>query len=170
MKNTEMTQSKMVRQSGLLTLMGLVLSMASPSWAHGADQGFRWDSKSLQCVNQFGVPGRNQNYTGECGELWGADLKKAELARAKLDGANLPRADLSGADLSGASLKGAILMMTKLSGANLEGAIFNERTVLPFSRAEAIQRGMVYVPSSGAAPSKAMSASNEKPAAFKKKN
>ena len=75
---------------------------------------------------------------GECADLSGADLSKADLSRADLSGANLRQANLSKADLSGANLSEANLSWADLSEANLSwadlswadlsGAIYNEHT------------------------------------------
>lgn len=77
-------------------------------------------------------------------QLGRANLQKANLQNANLAGAYLYKADLRGADLRGAkfatALKGAELKHTKL-----EGALFDENTELPFSTAEALNRGMVQV-------------------------
>ncbi len=55
-------------------------------------------------------------------DLRSADLRSANLRSADLSGANLRSADLSGADLSGADLSGANLRSANLSGANLRSA------------------------------------------------
>jgi len=60
--------------------------------------------------------------SGECVDLWGADLKNANLAEANLRGANLRGANLRGANLRGANLEGANLEGANLRGANLRGA------------------------------------------------
>ena len=76
-------------------------------------------------------------------DLYGADLRSANLRSADLSGANLRSADLrsadlSGADLSGANLRSANLRSADLSGAdlrsadlrsaNLSGVVYNECT------------------------------------------
>ena len=60
--------------------------------------------------------------SGECVDLWGADLKNANLAEANLRGANLRGANLEGANLEGANLRGANLRGADLRWANLRGA------------------------------------------------
>lgn len=79
-------------------------------------------------------------------QLGHADLRNADLRNARLAGAYLFKTDLRGADLRGAkfspALKGAELNKTLLIG-----ALFDETTELPFSAAEAINRGMVQVDS-----------------------
>ena len=55
-------------------------------------------------------------------DLYGADLRMANLSGANLYGADLRRANLSGANLYGADLYGADLRMANLSGADLYGA------------------------------------------------
>jgi hypothetical protein len=122
----------------LITIPGAAVAVESPS--------YRYDRKLGKCVNAGGLPGFNSKFTGECGELWGTDLKNAKLEKANLSGANLPRADLTGADLTGADLTGANLIMARLREAKLQGAIFNERTILPFDRKEAERLGMIFVP------------------------
>ena len=106
---------------------------------------YQYDPRQGRCLNRHGLQGLKHGYKGMCGDLWGADMKNADLKDADLSGSNLSRADLTGADLSGANLSGATLLLTKIKGAKLQGAIFNERTVLPFSRKEAVERGMVFV-------------------------
>lgn len=77
-------------------------------------------------------------------QLGRADLRNADLRNAKLEGAYLFKTDLRGADLRGAkfsqNLKGAELARTLLVG-----AMFDDTTALPFSTAEALNRGMVQV-------------------------
>ena len=55
-------------------------------------------------------------------DLYGADLRRANLCRADLTGANLSKADLSGANLGKADFSGANLGKADLSGANLSGS------------------------------------------------
>ena len=55
-------------------------------------------------------------------DLYGANLRGANLYGADLCGANLQCADLRGADLRGANLGGADLRSADLCGANLRGA------------------------------------------------
>ncbi len=77
-------------------------------------------------------------------QLGRADLRNADLRNATLVGAYLFKTDLRGADLRGvkfaSNLKGAELNKTLLTG-----ALFDETTELPFSIAEAVNRGMVQV-------------------------
>jgi hypothetical protein len=77
------------------------------------------------------------------GSITDSDLTGANLARTsgEMDyaGSRLRGATLAGADLTHSSLHGA-----DLDGADLRGAGFSERTVLPFDRAEALRRGMVF--------------------------
>ena len=72
-------------------------------------------------------------------DLRGTILTKANLSEARLDKAKLNRADLRGADLRSCNLSEA-----SLTGANLYGAFFNQKTRLPFDKAEAIRRGMIF--------------------------
>jgi hypothetical protein len=62
------------------------------------------------------------NAEGRRADLSGADLRRANLAVAKLAGADLRRADLSGADLRRANLAVAKLAGADLRRANLRGA------------------------------------------------
>jgi uncharacterized protein YjbI with pentapeptide repeats len=84
-------------------------------------------------------------------DLRDADFSKAQLAHADLKGADLRGADLSEAflfmaDLSGADLRGANLPSKMvLAKVNLKGAKFDPSTQLPFTRDEAVRRGMVMV-------------------------
>lgn len=54
--------------------------------------------------------------------LRGANLRRANLARAILEGANLQRADLHSANLKGAELGKAMLQKTVFVGASMQGA------------------------------------------------
>ena len=65
-------------------------------------------------------PGASIDLVGA--NLYGANLRGADLSGANLYGANLRGADLSGANLYGANLYGANLYGAYLSGANLSGA------------------------------------------------
>ena len=107
---------------------------------------YQYDPRVGRCTNRQGLHGLKSGFRGMCGDLWGADMKNANLKDVDLSGANLSRADLTGANLTGANLSGASMMLTKIKDARLEGAIFNERTILPFSRQDAEKRGMVFVP------------------------
>ena len=69
----------------------------------------------------------NDEPGGEGANLWGvnlrgADLREADLQGANLWGVNLRGADLREADLQGANLRGADLREADLQGANLRGA------------------------------------------------
>jgi len=55
-------------------------------------------------------------------DLWGANLREADLGGANLGGADLREADLWGADLRGANLGGADLWGADLREADLGGA------------------------------------------------
>lgn len=68
-----------------------------------------------------------------------ANFAGAKFIGAQLQSANLYAANLSGADLSGARLEDAILISTRLGGARFDNA-----TVLPFDRAHAELRGMIF--------------------------
>ena len=68
----------------------------------------------------------------------GANLSYAYLVQANLENSDLRQANLRGANLRSASLKNA-----KTEGADFRFAIFDDETVLPFSKEEAMQRGMV---------------------------
>ena len=52
----------------------------------------------------------------------GANMKGANLKKARLDGSNLHICNMSGADLTGASLQGATLTNCNFDGAKLKGA------------------------------------------------
>jgi hypothetical protein len=58
--------------------------------------------------------------------LWGADLRGADLGEANLRGADLREANLRGADLRRADLRGANLWGADLREANLRGADLGE--------------------------------------------
>ena len=104
-------------------------------------------SKDLQHAYLFEADMKGADLQGanlyRC-QLGRADLRNADLRNAKLEGAYLFKTDLRGADLRGAkfsqNLKGAELARTLLVG-----AMFDDTTALPFSTAEALNRGMVQV-------------------------
>lgn len=82
-------------------------------------------------------------------DLHGADLRTADLsgsilAKANLSEARLDKAKLNKADLRGADLRSCNLSEAGLNGANLYGAFFNQKTRLPFDKAEALRRGMIF--------------------------
>ena len=69
------------------------------------------------------LDGRVQEFDTLVGvDLYGANLKRADLRGVDLEGADLRRADLRGADLEGANLRGANLGGADLGGADLRGA------------------------------------------------
>jgi uncharacterized protein YjbI with pentapeptide repeats len=71
-------------------------------------------------TNLYGADLRGANLYGA--DLRGADLRGANLEGADLRGAYLRGANLEGADLEGANLRGANLRGANLRGANLRGA------------------------------------------------
>ena len=71
-----------------------------------------------------------------------ADLTGAKLTNILGDMLDLGNANLSGADLANARLKPC---QENRVGACLTGARFDARTILPFSREEAVARGMVAI-------------------------
>ncbi len=73
-----------------------------------------------------------------------ADLENTDLTKANLQGAYLRGAHLQGAKLSKADL--TRVQKANLKGANLQRAKFNKYTILPFSKEQAIKKGMVFVP------------------------
>lgn len=75
------------------------------------------DSKELDKILELHRKWLNDEEGGQCADLWGANL-----ARANLRGANLREADLRGANLTGANLREANLARADLAGANLWGA------------------------------------------------
>jgi len=74
-------------------------------------------------------------------ELHESNLSYADLQNANLREANLYKVDLRGADLRGANLRNA-----RLAGASLGQAKFNDKTILPFGKAKALELGMQYLP------------------------
>ena len=74
-------------------------------------------------------------------DLRGADLRGANLYHADLTGADLYRADLRGADLCGADLRGANLYHADLRGADLRGANLYEADLRGADLYEANLRG-----------------------------
>ncbi|MCB9091987.1 MAG: pentapeptide repeat-containing protein [Halobacteriovoraceae bacterium] len=90
-----------------------------------------------------------------------ANLKGASLHSANLECSSFKSADLKGTDISDANLKWVDLTEANLYGADLSNSdlsnvyydtktefnctFFNKKTRLPFSREDAINRGMIYV-------------------------
>ena len=66
---------------------------------------------------------------GKHADLYGANLRSANLRSADLRGANLRSANLSGADLYGANLRSANLSGANLRGTNLRGAIIADGVI-----------------------------------------
>ncbi len=99
-------------------------------------------SKDLRHEYLFEANLQNADLKGA--DFYRCQLGRADLRNAKLEGAYLFKTDLRGADLRGAkfsqNLKGAELARTLLVG-----AMFDDTTALPFSTAEALNRGMVQV-------------------------
>jgi len=70
-------------------------------------------------------------------------MKRADLTGAKLTNILADMLDLAGTNLSAADLSGARLKKCEdPGGACLAGARFDAKTILPFSREEALARGM----------------------------
>src|SRR5262249_7958119 len=71
-------------------------------------------------------------------------MKRADLTGAKLTNILADMLDLAGANLSAADLSGAQMKPCDEVGvgACLKGARFDAKTILPFSREEALARGM----------------------------
>ena len=63
-----------------------------------------------------------------------------DLQNANFWGANLQESKFQGSDLRGANLESTLVLFTKFNGSK-----FNSKTRLPFSKAEALNRGMVEV-------------------------
>lgn len=104
------------------------------------------DCTNLACTNLSGYNLKGINLAKT--DLFKTNLKKTNLTGANLSYAYLVKANLQNANLKKANLKGANLRDADLTGADLTDAelrfaIFNSATVLPFSREEALQRGMV---------------------------
>jgi hypothetical protein len=113
-------------------------------------------SRDSECVDFSGrvlmyVAGEGGNFRGAnfdgarflyLNTMIGADLTGARLRGIEGAMIELTRANLSGADLSGARLRSCPVPATH-GGACLAGARFDTRTILPFSRDEALARGMV---------------------------
>ena len=95
----------------------LILQMGSP------DNGFAVEATRILRAEEW----------LKDGTLVGANLWKANLARADLGWAILWYTNLEGADLRKANLEGADLHDANLEGAELQGATFDENTVLPDS-------------------------------------
>jgi len=74
-------------------------------------------------ANLYGANLRRADLNGA--NLYGANLRRADLNGANLYGANLRRADLNGANLHGADLRRADLCWADLNGANLRRADLN---------------------------------------------
>ncbi|MCJ8277237.1 MAG: pentapeptide repeat-containing protein, partial [Bdellovibrionales bacterium] len=73
----------------------------------------------------------------------GARIEKTQfincdLQNANFWGTNLQESDFSGSDLRGANLENSYVLFTKFDGVK-----FNSKTLLPFSKEEALKRGMV---------------------------
>lgn len=107
-----------------------------------------FSGRILVYVSAEGGNFRGANFEGArflyLNNMIGADLTGARLRGIEGDMIELTGANLSGADLSGALLRPCPPPAIN-GGACLAGARFDLRTVLPFSRDEALARGMVPV-------------------------
>ena len=82
---------------------------------------------------------------GECANLNGAGLLKADLREARLNGADLRYADLRGADLRGADLLDADLNNADLRGADLKGAKMYQHMIDEASLTQKQREGIIIV-------------------------
>ncbi len=78
-----------------------------------------------------------------------ADFSGIKASGIRFDGANLEKAKFIGADLWGASFVGANLSGADFTNAvvlmgTFRGALFDDKTILPFSVAEALKKGMKH--------------------------
>jgi uncharacterized protein YjbI with pentapeptide repeats len=126
----------------------------------------------LSNVSAPGVQARNADmsgadltgFMGVQGDFTGAQMQNTRLSGARLRGANMSKAKLINADfgdaqvseldLRGADLRGAKLgkvdaeplFLRRGVDMKLKGALFDEKTTLPFKKAEALRLGMIFVP------------------------
>ena len=111
---------------------------------HGECADYR--GRLLMYFQLEGANVRGANFDGAqfryLNSLGGSDLTGANLRNVVADVVNLREANLSGADLSGARLRPC---PGPDRGACVQGARFDARTILPFSREEALARGMVAI-------------------------
>jgi hypothetical protein len=70
-----------------------------------------------------------------------ASFREVDLREASFVGAEIERADFRGSDLRGTSFEQARMS----DDSRLRGALFDRTTRLPFSRAHALSKGMVWV-------------------------
>ena len=114
-----------------LLATSVVLALAGPAWAQDdvtwtCPNGLRTvedpisEAPNLACTNLFGANLRRADLTGA--RLDWSDLRWAHLYRADLSGAHLSGADLRLAEMERANLTGAILGAADLSGADLSEA------------------------------------------------
>jgi uncharacterized protein YjbI with pentapeptide repeats len=99
-----------------------------------SDAAFKliWTEDRFACLNEAGENGLNRvaveeitaGVSGEC-----ADLRNAVLVRLFADKANFKGARLDGAELR---------------GAEVAQAVFDQHTLLPFAKTEALARGMIF--------------------------
>ena len=95
------------------------------------------DDANFRGANFDGAQFRYLNF------MTGADLTGASLRNIIGDAMDLNNASLSSADLSNANLK--LCPRPGLVGACFAGARFDANTIFPFSREEALARGMVAI-------------------------
>jgi uncharacterized protein YjbI with pentapeptide repeats len=151
-----------------LNLKGINLSdsslyrsdLTSSNLAHAFLFGTDFHAATLSHANlSFAIMRKTSfRYAGMSGaEIIGAKLIRADLVSTNLQGVNLSNSTLLATNLDSADLTGADLRGTDFGGndyfepSNLEhawlkGAKFDARTKLPFSREEAIKRGMEFIP------------------------
>ena len=89
-------------------------------------EGSRWEDSNLRKWVAMGIRAEK------------AAFINCDLRGANFWGSNLLEADFAGSDLRGANFSSAVLIF-----ATFQGAKFDKKTRFPFSREEALARGMI---------------------------
>jgi uncharacterized protein YjbI with pentapeptide repeats len=136
------------------TLEDMDLSMANLSGADFKDAkaaGANLSKTNLEKTDFTNTDLTNANFSEAKGA---AKFKKASLTNANMANANFTKAIFRSSDMEDvqvndtklmeADLRSANLAGVKVQSMNLKGAMFNRRTVLPVTKDQAEQMGMVY--------------------------
>jgi uncharacterized protein YjbI with pentapeptide repeats len=93
-------------------------------------------------VNLTGAKAQKVNFTSA--NLTKADLTRAAITESDFRRARLDESNLSNANFEGSDFRYAVLDNVKMSQTNFKRVVFNQKTVLPFTKDDAIKQGMAF--------------------------
>lgn len=98
---------------------------------------------TISGVGFFSGKATQADFSGS--NILGSYFQNTNLKEAQFQGAHLKNVVFASADLRESDFRGAVLEDTQFILARLEKARFDRYTLLPFSKEEALHRGMIYV-------------------------